>query len=511
MRYLQGKIWPFVLFIIVLASTVRFLYFPNNIYFGFDQARDAFISQEILSGHFKVVGPPTGVEGWFHGALYYYFYAPIYFIFQGNPEGAAAFLRIANSLAVVLVFFIGQTIFNKRVGIISALLFAFSFEQTQYALYFNHPSLAVLAVLLFYLGLGMLFFQNNQKGLVIALLGLGLSLQFEFVLMYLFPIFLLMLIWQRKIVRIIHKRIIFYSLVGLSLAISTFIVSEVKFHFRSFQVLSAMISSSTHQDSSVTEVIENIYLITQRLFNDNLFGFSPFNVGLFVLLVASMIFSLFRLTHRPKVFFLVLWFLAGTIPYLGNKSYTPLYYYSVAASVAILIYYGFLLDNIFKKSVILGFILLFLPIISNLFLIFQNNQYGSIATINVQSGMLLSDERKAVDYIYQQAKGQPFTVNALTMPFNVNTTWSYLFEWYGKSKYHYLPIWGGDLASGYPGNLKVERARSKLPSKLFLIIEPTRGIRNPLIDNFITNENYFSAVTDEKKIGQFIVQVRKPI
>ncbi|MBS3118175.1 hypothetical protein J4417_00650, partial [Candidatus Woesearchaeota archaeon] len=75
---MQNKKILLLLFIIfVLALTLRFLYFPNNIYFGFDQARDAFASLEIVFGEFRVVGPPTSVDGWFHGPLYYYLYAPL--------------------------------------------------------------------------------------------------------------------------------------------------------------------------------------------------------------------------------------------------------------------------------------------------------------------------------------------------------------------------------------------------------------------------------------------------
>lgn len=72
--------------IFLLAVIIRFLYFPNNIYFAFDQARDAFVVQELLQGNLRLVGPTTLIEGLFHGALYYYIFAPFYFFGGGNPE-----------------------------------------------------------------------------------------------------------------------------------------------------------------------------------------------------------------------------------------------------------------------------------------------------------------------------------------------------------------------------------------------------------------------------------------
>ncbi|MBI4035448.1 hypothetical protein HY383_00720, partial [Candidatus Daviesbacteria bacterium] len=58
--------------IFVLAIFLRLLYFPQNTYFGFDQARDAFAVQGILNGDLKIVGPPTANQIFHHGVLYYY-------------------------------------------------------------------------------------------------------------------------------------------------------------------------------------------------------------------------------------------------------------------------------------------------------------------------------------------------------------------------------------------------------------------------------------------------------
>ncbi|MCL5070959.1 MAG: hypothetical protein M1308_08700, partial [Actinobacteria bacterium] len=123
----------------VVALILRFLYFPGNIYFGFDQARDAFATQEILNGHLKLIGPTTSFEGLRHGVLYYYLYAPFYWLGNGDPSLVSAFLRVTNALGVFTIFLLASILFNRYVGFISAWLFAVSFEQTQFAMYLNHP------------------------------------------------------------------------------------------------------------------------------------------------------------------------------------------------------------------------------------------------------------------------------------------------------------------------------------------------------------------------------------
>ncbi len=68
----------------------------------------------------------------------------------------------------------------------------------------------------------------------------------------------------------------------------------------------------------------------------------------------------------------------------------------------------------------------------------------------------------------------------------------------------------GETAAGFPGNLKVETARDKLPEKQFIIIEPTMGIDQSQIDKFFKEESYFTKLIEEKKFGTIVVQERKP-
>ena len=101
-----------LIFIFITALVLRFIYFPNNIYFGIDQANGSFAVKEILSGHPKLIGPSTSFDGLRHGVLYYYLYTPFYFISSGDPSLAAAFLRITNALCVFLIFLISVRVFS---------------------------------------------------------------------------------------------------------------------------------------------------------------------------------------------------------------------------------------------------------------------------------------------------------------------------------------------------------------------------------------------------------------
>src|SRR3989304_1204100 len=130
-----------LILLILLGLMVRFLYFPDNVYFAYDQARDAFISQKIFQGDFKIVGPPASVPGLFHGALSYYILAILYKLFEGNPFSLSAIFRIYNLIGIIPLYIIANKLFGKTTALLSAFIYAVSFEQTQYALFLRHQSL----------------------------------------------------------------------------------------------------------------------------------------------------------------------------------------------------------------------------------------------------------------------------------------------------------------------------------------------------------------------------------
>lgn len=511
-RVHDKKIGLILAAIFASAIVLRLLYFPQNIYFGFDQARDLYATAEIVKGNPKLVGPPTTFEGLNHGVLYYYLYAPFYLIGGGDPAYIAAMLRVLNAAGVFLIFLLSTIIFNKYVGLISAFLFAISFEQTQFALYFNHPPFAVISILIMFLGLGILIFRQKSYGLIIALLGMGLSIQFEFLLTYLIVPFLAILFIFREFVPKIDIKTLIFSFGVFLLSLSTFILAEVKFSFRSLTAIYQLIGD---QEKSLTRIIRMYLFEMGQIIKFNLTGDTEFKIIIGVVLIILLL-TLLRSSVKKQTIFLSIWFFSVVIIYIisggGDISTEVIQYHpNVGISLSLIIFTSYLLYNLGKKSYLVSLVIISFISFSNFSLIEKNNPYGSIPEINAQSFMLLSDETKILDFIYKESHGDQFAVKAITMPFYVNTTWSYLFEWYGKKKYGYLPVWNGKNALGFPGNLKVEDAQDKAPSKRFLIIEPVRGIPTYLIDDYLREESYFSDIDKEVEIGKFKVQVRHKI
>lgn len=497
--------------IFIVAILLRLLYFPNNIYFGFDQARDAFATQEILGGQLKIIGPPTSFEGLRHGVLYYYLYAPFYWIGNGDPAIIAAFLRVLNASGIILIFIIATILFNRIAGLISAWLFAVSFEQTQFAIYLNHPSFSVISILLMYLGLSLLIFRKKDFGLVIALLGLGLSIQFEFILTYLFIPFIIIFIVFRKSIPHISFKVLISGVTAFFLVILTFLAAEMKFSFRSVNLLQQLLFG--HNEKSFYRIISTYLFEMGQVIKFNLAGTDQFKVVTSLLIPSLFLLAILSKVKKQSIF-LGIWFFSAIVIYFvtGGEDLSVdiiQYHPNAGLSFSLIIFVSYVLYALGKKTnyVVTIVMIIFISLL-NFSLIYKINPYGSMAEINAQSFMLLSDEKKVLDYIYQDAAGEPFAVKGVTMPYIINTTWSYLFEWYGQQRYGYLPTWNGKNALGYPGGLRVEEAQGKLPMKRYLIIEPSRGIPRHLINNYLQEESYFTNIIDEKKIGEFVIQRR---
>ena len=497
--------------ILLIAIIIRFLYFPDNIYFGYDQARDAFVALEILKGDLKLIGPTTAFEGLHHGVLYYYILAPLYWLGNMSPEFTAAAWRIFNAVGVFLIFYIAKILFDKKTGLVAALLFAVSFEQTQFAIFLHHPSLVVLSMMVFYLGLAEVIFAKKSYGLILAALGFGSSIQFEFPLLYLVvPFLLVVAIFYKYFVKI-PKKIVLIACFSFILSVSTFVLAEIKYNFTTLNGLLGLLKFNPQKS---LETIASTYIYTvNKMISLNFTGNLIPSWWLAVIFLVILVVLLKNNEHRPKFVFLSIWFFSLILTFVVNggvedvQRNIPLFYPNVGVSVSLVIFASFLLIKLYKKIKIMAVILMIVVTVANLQLIQYKNPNGTIEDLTVQQGMLLGDEKKVLDYMYHESSGQPFSVKAVTMPFFINTTWSYLFEWHGK-KYGYLPVWNGKNALGYPGNLVVDEKQETAPKKRFLILEPTRGIAPYLIDDYLKEENYFTKVVDEKSIGAFIIQKR---
>ena len=178
---------------------------------------------------------------------------------------------------------------------------------------------------------------------------------------------------------------------------------------------------------------------------------------------------------------------------------------TVGIGSGIVILAAIVLTEIWKEKKNVAFILLLVIVLSNLSTILVENKKGQ-TIFSIQGDMLLSKQLPIIDYTYKEAEGKPFSINTLTSPLWINSVWSYLYNWHGKNTYGYLPEWHGRDQVGRPGdNLPLTAEDTKL---YFLILEPMQGIPVRYLSETVGQEDFYSEIVEEKKLGEITVQKR---
>jgi len=506
-------IFTAVVLIFIMAYLLRVAFLHKlALIFGYDQARDAYVAQQIIKGDLKILGPPASTPGLYHGVFYYYLLAPAYWLGKGNPIIAAYWVALFNAATVFTVFCLTY-LFTKRVGaaILASFLFAISFEATQYATWLSNPTIAVWTVPLLYLGLWSFLVERKSWGAIVAGVGLGLSIQADIFLLYHgIPV----AFWMWRTRQKIRGKDILYFLTSFLICISTMILSEVKFGFKG---ISGVISLLTTQDAIVASKGLGDFLVLFLNQISRPFGLSsyPANIGYGSVLVLALItLALLEWTKKKSLAkrkiawqpFLATWLFSHiTVVTLGGTS-TPFLLVGIGPAVSIILAI-FLWKWFLEKKRVLAVLLLVILLLGNLAAIFRNNPRGSVI-FAIQKDMLLKKQLALIDYTYQEAKGAPFSISSLTSPLWINIVWTYLYKWYGQDHYGYLPSWHGRSQVGQLDALPEHDSKTKI---YFLILEPIAGIPKRYLKQTIDEENSVSRLIEEKYFGELRVQKREAV
>lgn len=497
---LKLKIFVAIFFIFLVGYFLRVMYLGNNsLTFGYDQARDALNAEQIINGHLKIQGPPASTPGLNHGVFYYYSLVPAY-LFGQNPIHAGYWIAFINSATIIVIFLVAY-LMTKRVwaGILSAFLFSISFEATQYATWLSNPTLGVLTIPIIYLGLWLWIQKRNRWAPIITAFGLGLSIQSEIFLAYHIVPTVGWLWFSRK--NITKRQIILFTLT-LSVVLSSYFVSEIKFGFRGLEGIKSLLAVNEPNLAYAKSVGDFILLYLNqvgRIFAFNSYPGNIFYGGGFVIILAT-----YYIFKKDKLgLFLSTWLFSHiTVVSLGGTS-TPFLMVGIGPAVSLLL--GITIANWFSEGrKIISLLILAVLIYGNLAMIARENPRGS-TIFSIQKEMTLKWELSAIDFTYKEANGARFSVNSVTSPLWINIVWSYLYKWYGIKTYGYVPEWHGRDQIGQLDSLANTSDSTKL---YFLIIEPMDGIPAQYLDQTIEEEDVKSVFVKEERFGQIRVQER---
>lgn len=497
------KYFPWVLLALIstgLGLAIAISHMQTQLVFGFDQARDAFEAYAIWHGHhLKILGPSTDIPGVFHGVLWYYFLAITYF-FSRTVENAALISLPVFFLSVPVSGFVIQKIFkNFKITSLTISLYVLSPLFQTFSRWLSNPTLALIITPLLLFSLWQYFAKPSFKFALFSGLFFGFLVQSDLayvILLLLLPIYF----WSNN-TKVNFRHFFAFGLAFL-LAVSSFLAAEIKF---SGQGIKGM-TSFFLKDGPNPSATGALFPLFDRAFELLAVTILPWSKLIGILFLAFLLITFFQKkvtsTDKPLIF-LGTWLFGFVILQTVSSSVSGSAHILAAFILPAVAIFAFLFSHFFSARPA-AIVVLFLIFFGQLNLLSRWTK-ANYSPLSVQRGMFLQAEQKLVDYTYKEAKGAHFIINSVTNPLGINTTWAYLFEFYGQKKYGYLPYWGGPDQTGYLGNLLQKPFGENLR---YLILEDPSGIPEFYLAKAVYEEDKISDVVDEKVFGQLKVQKR---
>lgn len=279
------KLTYLYIFLVALAIFARFYNFQNSLYFIYDQGRDAIKLKEIVEGNFTLIGPTSGLQGFFLGPLWYYLGIPGFLLTDGSPYGIAVWYIALASLAVFIFLTISKQLFPKKTRWIltTFLLLSFIPGSIWGSIFIWNPliSIPLMAGVLVSLWKA----RHSRLWLFIGFLLLGFVLHSEFAYaIFILPVLYVLIFWIRK------KFAIIDYLVG-GAAIGFTLVPQILFELRNNFLMTNSLMAGMGEGS-----ITWLHLFSQRpaqLLNSTVEllvgrGSSAFMIGVVLMVLACM-------------------------------------------------------------------------------------------------------------------------------------------------------------------------------------------------------------------------------
>jgi len=219
-------ILPLIFFVSVL---VRFYKLPKYLFFGFEQGRDAQITQNIYQlKQFTLIGPKTDLSGVFHGPWYYYLMTVPYAVSRGNPLAASFFLVLLSSfVGIIMYFLIMQVLKSKYFAVLAGFASAFSFEFIVYSRWLSNVTLTVPFIALAFLALWKYSVSKKSFWLVLSVAFAAFASQFEIILIFQF-VFVYFLLLLLRIIKFPNLKTLFLCLAVFLFVFSPLIIFEFR-------------------------------------------------------------------------------------------------------------------------------------------------------------------------------------------------------------------------------------------------------------------------------------------
>ena len=434
--------WYLLGAIFILGIFLRVYNIPNTLLFHFDQGYHGLAIKEIWENkRIALLGHKTDVEGVFHGSVFYYLALPFYLVSSWNPAGVSFLFALLDAFSIIFIFLIGKKLFGEKVGFLAGLLYATSYSVVSYSRWLSNVTLIpFFSSIFFYLLVKGL--KENLFFFVFACFFAGLMIQLNGAIGFFFlPLLIFLVFWKRKKF-FAQKKYLAGSIVFFLLPSLPLIFFEARHNLLVSRSIFRLFFQEGNLGFNVAKVIKNLTLLETEIINLFSYKIPLISLALVILTVLAVIMIFARKEKVKDQVELICLFVL--VPFLGLVFYQGgIHAFFIMGLLPVLVIF-FSWGLIFWGEK--GF--LRLPIFVLVLAIIFLNLYHwqgflkpgfNLIPIGTRNLITLKDRKEAADFMYQESGGMPFKTLIYIIPYFQEQPWDYVFSWYGKSNYGYLP------------------------------------------------------------------------
>lgn len=483
-----------LLLIIVFGSILRLEgVITNSFAFTYDVGRDMINLAAIIQIHkLPLIGPTTGIQGIFYGPWWYLILAIPFFLFNGDPQFVALFISAIGIIVIILGYIVGKKIRGAFLGIIFAMFLSVSPVMVGTSSQIWSPNLAPFFVLLILFVLYHMYknLQQQKTGIIYflllgILLGLTIDMEIVFGTLLAAGISIALLIFYKKQ---IFKNIPLF-LLGLFVIFSPRILFDIRHQLLMGKAFLAFFHGNSSSLTALPLVLFQRVLFLKNLWDDTL-GYHNSVIDFVILICVFIMIGIFykKATNMEKMFLQTIGVVLGV--FLVGLSFFihdiwPHYFVGIPVFYILLISIGITMAKDFL-SISVAFVMIIVLLLINI------PQIKMILDIRKPvwegNAAVYRNQLAVIDYIYHEARGRQFKYIVYTPPVN-DYSYRYLFPWYGKKTYGYVP--------------EVNKA-----SLFFVILEPDYEQPSRLQQWLQQRSNDGKIIKQQKLKGGIIVQTR---
>ncbi len=457
----NNKLESFLVFVaLLLGGFLRLYKISEYLTFLGDEGRDALIVKKLLEGDLVFVGPGTSVGNMYLGPFYYYFMAPLLWLFRFNPTGPAVGVALLAVVTIFLVWLVGRELFDRKTAVFAMFLYAVSPVVIIYSRHSWNPNIMPFFSLLLVYSVWRFWHKKDYRFVIVANFSLAVCLQSHYLALSLVP-FLFFFILLSFIESTKNNRLkSFLGYTSLSfflfcLLMLPLVLFDAKHNWRNLNAfLEFLFGSQKGVSFSLLFIISRIsfvwnLLITRLVVAKSVFWGQRLSLIIFLLIVWKLIYLFKRKNFKElKPFaFVLLWVLVAVLSLSFYKEQIYDHYFGFAFPSLFLLVSS-LLSEIYNKGRLLG------KLISLSFFVFLFALSLYYSPVREPPNRQLERSANVAKKIMEEAKGEKFNLAVIA---ERNYEGAYLY---------FLELWKAPVVLIDP-----QKAEETITDQLFVVCE----------------------------------------